>query len=84
MPALVNGRNVTAPRHGFSRRREDTYAYQHFFHKIRNGTFVEIGAGDGEASLIAHHGMVTSMILLKHSSVRPASSSAEADPPIAL
>jgi len=47
-PAVVNGRKAKAPPHGFGRHREDVHAYRNYFHKIRNGTFVEVGAGDGE------------------------------------
>ena len=53
-PAVVNGRTAKAPPHGFGRHKEDVHAYQDYFHRIRNGTFVEVGAGDGE--LYAPHG----------------------------
>ena len=47
-PAVVNGREAEAPPHGFSRHKEDVHAYRDYFRRIRNGTFVDVGAGDGE------------------------------------
>jgi len=47
-PAVVNGGKAKAPPHGFGRHKRDVHAYRNYFHRIRNGTFVEVGAGDGE------------------------------------